>query len=143
MQFPEPYGPEAQTSQSSSISTSIQVLVIDDHEDGLEIITIALELIGIIPIIARDGTSGLATALNALPDLILMDISLPDMSGFELLQQLRQRSATRQIPVIAVTAMALVEERERIRAAGFTDYLSKPFLLEDLYAKVNQYLEKP
>ncbi len=141
MQSPKSRIPSEQITSAVASPTHPQVLVIDDDQDGVEIITLALELIGVTTLIAGDGTSGLSMALTFQPNLILLDITLPDLDGFEVLQQLRRQPATDQIPVIAVTAMAMVEEQEQIEAAGFGDYLIKPFLLEDLYAKIYRYLD--
>ena len=140
MRFPELIDLLVWPGDHSPPTAGAQILIIEDDEDNLMVMSLALELFGATPLLAQDGASGLALALSALPTLILMDIGLPDVSGTELLQQLQQIPMVCQIPVIAVTAMALVHERERILSAGFASYLSKPYLLEELYAQISQQL---
>lgn len=140
MQSPHSRVPSDQFVDPTPASTDTQVLVIEDDRDGVEILAAALELIGITPLIALNGIQGLTLAAEAQPALILLDITLPDLSGFEVLEQLRLVPATQPIPVIALTAMTEVEARQQIRGSGFTDYLIKPFLLEDLHEKVRRYL---
>ena len=116
------------------------VLAVDDEEDSLLLLTQTLELSGHSTIAAIDGETALALAKAFCPDLILLDIVLPDISGFTVLDQLKQNRRTAAIPVVAVTALAAVEDQARLLQAGCQACLSKPYLLEDLDAIVDHYL---
>lgn len=108
------------------------ILAIDDDDDNLLLTTYALELLGHISITAATGRDAVALAAQRQPDLILLDIRLPDLDGVTVFKQLRENQRTYLIPVIAVTALASPADRQRIIAAGFTGYVAKPFMLEDL-----------
>jgi CheY-like chemotaxis protein len=90
--------------------------------------------------IAKDGREGLSMAETYLPDLILLDLSLPEMDGFEVLQHLKQDSRMKNIPVIALTAHALLTDRSRALAAGFDDYDIKPIEMPRLLQKMDTLL---
>lgn len=118
-------------------------LAIDDDQDNLSLITHQLlELFDCVVMVAADGQTALASAIEYHPCLILLDIMLPDMDGLDVIRQLRQMEATRTIPVIAVTALAASSDRQQILAAGCNDYLSKPYQLEDLEMLIRRYLEQ-
>ena len=93
-------------------------------------------------VVAVDGQEGLAMARDIAPDLILMDMSLPVMDGWEATRQLKAASETKAIPVIALTAHALVGEREKAMKVGCDDYDSKPVELERLLSKIETLLER-
>jgi len=116
------------------------ILVIEDDEDSLVVLTQALELFGCIVVGARDGQSGFSMALRYNPDLILLDILLPDINGQDLASQLRQLPALAATPIIAVTALAKADDRRRILLSGCNDYIAKPYILEDLEAIVQKHL---
>lgn len=116
------------------------ILAVEDNEDNLLLIVHALEVFPCQVLTAIDGTSALTIAQTHQPDLILADIMLPTLDGFELIDQLQKIPETQAIPIIAITAMARLEDRDRILAAGFVDYLSKPYMLDDLQAIVRRYL---
>lgn len=116
------------------------VLAVDDNEDNLMLITFVLELFGCSFISAADGQTALALIQDYHPDLILLDIMLPDLDGIEFVSRLRQNPRTSMIPVIAVTAMARAEDRDRILSAGCNDYISKPYIVDDLEAMLRRYL---
>jgi len=92
---------------------------------------------------AVDGQEGLAKARTEKPDLILMDMSLPVLSGWEVTQQLKADAATRGIPVIALTAHAMAEDEEKARTAGCDDYDTKPVELDRLLGKIRKLLDIP
>jgi CheY-like chemotaxis protein len=94
-------------------------------------------------ITAVDGLSALKKARAYQPDLILLDILMPYMDGLEVVSQLRNDSTTKTIPVIAVTALANAQDRERLLRVGCNAYLSKPYMLEDIEAQVRHYLRLP
>jgi CheY-like chemotaxis protein len=102
------------------------VLLVEDNEDNLVVYRTILEHVGYKVIEARDGEEGVSRARNHLPDLILMDISIPKMDGWEATQRLKADDATKQIPIIALTAHALEEDRQTAVQAGCDGYLAKP-----------------
>jgi len=116
------------------------ILAVDDSADDLVLITQALTLFGYAFITATDGPTALQLAQTYQPDLILLDIVLRGMSGIEVSRELKQRSQTQQIPVIAVTVLARAEDRTQILGAGCNDYINKPYRLEDLAMMLQQYL---
>jgi len=102
------------------------VLLVEDNEDNLVVYRTILEHVGYRVIEARDGEEGVTQARQEMPDLILMDISIPKIDGWEATQRLKADSATRQIPIIALTAHALEEDRQKAVQAGCDGYLAKP-----------------
>ncbi|MBV6623962.1 MAG: response regulator [Rivularia sp. (in: Bacteria)] len=118
------------------------VLVVEDNEDNLFLISYILESLGcrvIFPGVASEATVFLAKEHH--PDLILLDIVLPDISGIEILQLLRQEPLICDIPAIAVTALATEQNRENIIRAGFNNYIIKPYLVEELEEMVFPYIQ--
>jgi CheY-like chemotaxis protein len=103
-----------------------KILVIDDEPDSLEVATMLLEMYQADVITASDGREGLALARKAQPVFIISDLSMPEMSGWEMLNELKQDRTTLEIPVIALTAHAMEGDRQRAIAAGFHNYLTKP-----------------
>ena len=121
-------------------STQPLILAVDDDEDNLLLLAYILEPFGCTLITAVDGIMALSLARTYLPDLILLDILMPHMDGVEVIYELRKDSKTQSIPAIAVTASAIPQQRERLLLAGFNDYVSKPYLLEDIEATVWRHL---
>lgn len=115
------------------------VLVVDDDDDNLLLMSYALESFGVTFIGESDGQAALDLARDQAPDLILSDIVLPNISGIEFLHLLKQDNQICHIPVIAVTALASADDRENLLAEGFVDYISKPFLIEDLQLVIERY----
>ena len=103
-----------------------KVLVVDDEPDSLEVAGDLLEMVGVVVLTANNGVEGLEQARAYLPNFIISDLSMPEMSGWEMLKHLKEDGATQDIPVIALTAHAMQGDRERVLAAGFNNYLSKP-----------------
>jgi len=119
-----------------------QVLYVEDNPVNVLLMQNTLARMPDIQLkIATTGETGLSMALKAPPDLILMDIHLPGMSGYDTLRHLRQHPETRDIPVIAVSAAALSEEIERGLAAGFRRYITKPFNIQDLLNQMREDLD--
>ncbi|MBZ8180885.1 response regulator [Oscillatoria salina] len=116
------------------------ILVVDDNEDNLLLLIFVLEQLNCSLITANKGQTALQLAETHQPDLILLDILLPDLDGVAVISQLRKNPKTRQIPVIAVTALATPEDKEKILAAGCNEYISKPFMIDEIEAKVKHYL---
>ena len=102
------------------------VLLVEDNEDNLVVYRTILDHVGYNVLEARDGEEGVNRARQEHPDLILMDISIPKIDGWEATRRLKADEATRDIPIIALTAHALEEDRERAIAAGCDGYLAKP-----------------
>jgi CheY-like chemotaxis protein len=102
------------------------VLIVEDNERNLKLVGDVLGHAGFVCLAARDAEAGLELARSQRPDVVLMDINLPGMTGFEALAALRSDALTASIPVLAVTAYAMKDDRARILAAGFDGYLEKP-----------------
>lgn len=140
-------GVKSEAGQASAAGKSLStgkstplVLVVDDDDDNLVLISYALELMGVNFVAAGSGHEVMSISRQYSFSLILLDILLPDMSGVSVLRWLRKNAGTRQVPVIAVTALAQAKDRDRILKAGFTDYLLKPYMLDDLSAMVQSCL---
>jgi len=126
-----------------SIDSKPLILAVDDDEDNLLLLAYSLEPLGCSLLTAVDGRSALSLARSYQPDLILLDVLMPYMNGVEVVSQLREDPKIKTIPVIAVTALAIAEDRERLLQVGFNDYISKPYMLEDIEASVRRYLRLP
>jgi len=118
-----------------------RMLVIEDNPANLELMAYLLTAFGHTPLPASDGEQGLAAARRELPDLIVCDMQLPRMDGYAIMRQLKAWPETRAIPVIAVTALAMVGDRDRIIAQGFDGYISKPIVPETFVAQVENFLD--
>jgi CheY-like chemotaxis protein len=117
------------------------ILAVDDNEDCLLLARYTVELCGIECIGKTSGWAALAFATACLPTLILLDIRLPDLDGVDLFHHLKQDSLTRNIPIIAVTSLAKKSDRHALLAVGFADYISKPYMLEDLEAAIFRHFK--
>ncbi len=120
-----------------------KVLLVEDNDDNREMLVRRLAKRGLDMVVAIDGEDALAVARHELPDLVLMDISLPVMDGWETTRQLKVDQRTRHIPVIALTAHALMEDRNRCYAAGCDDYDTKPIEIQRLMDKIQTLLDRP
>jgi two-component system cell cycle response regulator DivK len=116
------------------------ILVVEDNPTNMKFVVFLLESAGHRVISAVDAEAGLTLARDAQPDLILMDIQLPGMDGLEATQLLKHEDATRHIPVIALTALAMKGDEDRIRAAGCDSYIAKPLAYQDFLALVSAQL---
>lgn len=128
--------------RQTNVTKQPLVLAVDDDEDSLLLLTEVLRPIRCSFITATHGEAALLIAQVHQPKLILLDIMLPDLNGAEVLQRLRQNPQTRKIPVIAVTALASVEDRKSLIVGGCDDYISKPYMLEDLEAVIHRHLNQ-
>jgi len=113
-----------------------RILIVEDNRDNLELAVFLLESAGHTVLSAVDAEAGLALARSELPDLILMDIQLPGMDGLEATALLKGDDATRAIPVVALTALAMKGDEERIRAGGCDGYIAKPIRVQTFLAAV-------
>ena len=112
------------------------ILYVEDNEFNRKIVRQLLAKTSYSLVEAMDGEAGVATALAAPPDLILMDIQLPKMSGLEATRQLRGDARTAAVPIIVVTSFALSGDDQKAKAAGATAYLAKPYSPRELLAKI-------
>jgi two-component system cell cycle response regulator DivK len=117
-----------------------RILYVEDNDDNVYMLRSRLERKGIEVIVANDGAEGIATAEREHPDLILMDLSLPVIDGWEAARRLKNSPATRAIPIIALSAHAMAGDRERALAAGCDNYDTKPVNLSGLMAKIEALL---
>lgn len=127
-------------SSHQSVARQPLVLVVDDNEDNLMLLAFLVEQLDCTISPASDGQTALDLAKTYLPALILLDMMLPDLDGMEVLSRLRQNSLTTTIPVIAVTAMARPEDRDRILGAGCNEYVTKPYAIDELEVLLRRYL---
>jgi two-component system, cell cycle response regulator DivK len=119
---------------------SNRILVIEDNEDNRQIIRDLLTSLGCELIEAVDGVEGVAMAQSHRPDLILMDIQLPEMDGYEATRQIRTVPELAHVPIIAVTSYALSGDEAKARDAGCNGYVAKPFSPRELLAKIREFL---
>jgi two-component system cell cycle response regulator DivK len=118
------------------------VLVVEDNPANMTLATFLLKSAGYAVLSATDAEAGLALARREQPDLVLMDIQLPGMDGLEACAILKKDLATRDIPVIALTALAMKGDEERIRAAGCDGYIAKPLAYREFLATIAARLQK-
>jgi two-component system cell cycle response regulator DivK len=123
------------------MAAGAQVLVVEDSEKNMKLFRDVLLSAGYRTLEATTGEEAVAVATEHSPDLVLMDIQLPDIDGVEALGRLRADGRTASVPVLALTAQAMEGDRERFLAAGFDGYLSKPVNVVDLVATVARYCE--
>jgi two-component system cell cycle response regulator DivK len=119
------------------------ILIVEDNPKNLKLVRDALQVTGYQTIETETGEEGVRLAHERRPALILMDIQLPGINGVEALRQLRADPMTHTIPVIAVTASVMTDDRTRIMAAGFDGFHGKPISVRQLLATVREILDKP
>lgn len=122
------------------MSMGAKLLVIEDNRVNLELMQYALQSFGYQTLTAADGASGLALARRELPDLILCDVQMPGVDGFAVVRAAKDDPQLRGIPMLAVTAYAMVGDRERLIAAGFDGYIAKPIDPLTLAESINAFL---
>jgi two-component system, cell cycle response regulator DivK len=116
------------------------ILVIEDNPTNMKLICLLMQNVGHTVLCAVDAENGLTLARAHRPDLILMDVQLPGMDGFAATKVLKQDPATAAIPVIALTSMAMKEDREKSEAAGCDAYIAKPLRYQELYVAIDALL---
>ena len=117
-----------------------RILYVEDNDDNIYVITNRLGRAGFTVLVARDGEQGVAMARAELPDLVLMDLRLPVLDGWEAAQRLKADPGTRHIPIMALSAHAMTGDRARALAAGCDDYDTKPIDFARLRAKIDALL---
>jgi CheY-like chemotaxis protein len=123
-----------------SAPTGQTLLLVEDNEDNRIIYTTVLRHVGYQVVEAVDGAQAIALARSVVPDLILMDISIPEVDGWEATRILRRDPVTKDIPIIALTAHAMTDDREKATALGFTSYLAKPVEPRAVVAEVRRWI---
>ena len=121
-------------------STMSKILLVEDNEMNRDMLTRRLERKGFEVVIAIDGQAGVDMASSSNPDIILMDLSLPVMDGWEATRKIKADPATQSIPVIALTAHAMAGDEQKALAAGCNDYDTKPIDLKRLLGKIESLL---
>jgi CheY-like chemotaxis protein len=119
-----------------------RILIADDYDDNRELLRLMLEGAGYSVREARDGSECVASARAELPDIALIDLSMPVLDGWATLRELRADERTRSLPCIAVTAFAAEQDRQRALEAGFDAYLAKPYRSRDLLELVESILAR-
>jgi two-component system cell cycle response regulator DivK len=118
------------------------ILIVEDNDKNLKLVRDVLQVKGYATVEAGNAEDGIALARARLPDLVLMDIQLPGMSGIEAIGLLRADPATAAIPVVAVTASVMPQDRNKITEAGFDAYVGKPINLKEFLDTVRNMLER-
>jgi two-component system, cell cycle response regulator DivK len=130
----------AQDNSVTDESKPKTILLVEDNEMNLDMLSRRLKRRGYALLVAMDGAKGVALAREHTPDLVLMDMSLPVMDGWEATRNIKADPETRSIPVIALTAHAIAGDREKALAAGCDEYESKPVKFPELLAKIKHFL---
>ena len=120
-----------------------KILYVEDNPDNVYMLTRRLKKKGFELIIAGDGQEGIDKAVEEKPDLILMDLSLPTMDGWTATAKIKEIEQVKDIPIIALSAHAMPEHRDRALKAGCSDYDTKPVDIKRLLSKMEQYIELP
>jgi len=121
----------------------MKILYVEDNDDNIYMLRNRLTRAGFTVVVATDGAQGVAMAASEQPDLILMDLSLPVLDGWEATRRIKAEGATSKIPVIALTAHAMAGDREKAMEAGCDDYDTKPVEIARLLGKMAALLEAP
>lgn len=120
-----------------------RILLVEDNEMNRDMLSRRLERRGYEVLVAVDGVEGVARATTELPDLVLMDMSLPEVDGWEATRRLRADERTRTMPIIALTAHAMAGDRQQALEAGCSDYDTKPIDFTRLLGKIEALLSRP
>ena len=120
-----------------------KILYVEDNPDNVYMLTRRLKKKGFELIIASDGQEGIDMAIEESPDLILMDLSLPTMDGWTATTKIKEIEEVKDIPIIALSAHAMPEHRDRALKAGCSDYDTKPVDIKRLLSKISQYIKLP
>ena len=117
-----------------------RILIVEDNALNMKLLRDVLEAYGYQTITTEEGTAAFAIACEEQPDLILMDLQLPDVSGFDAVRRLKDHAATRSIPVIAVTAFAMSGDERKALSSGCDAYVAKPIVLRDFIEIVERFI---
>ena len=119
-----------------------KILIVDDDISILELLRINIELMGHKVITCTDGIKGFALAQQEIPDLIILDVMMPDVDGFTVAQRIRQNKATKNIPILMLTALGMLQDKVQGFESGVDDYLIKPFELDELKVRIKALLRR-
>ncbi len=117
-----------------------KVLIVEDHPDMRELLSWQIELMGFVPIAAKHGKEGVEKAISEKPNLVLMDIMMPGMDGRETARALRANPETRDIPILAATALFRDSDLKSCLEAGCNAYIVKPFTFQELQKKLREFI---
>ncbi|MEB0136481.1 response regulator [Actimicrobium sp. CCC2.4] len=117
-----------------------RILIIEDNPAGMELMSYLLQAYGHTVLLAPDGPAGVALAASALPDLIVCDVYLPGMDGYGVVRHLKAHPALADIPIIAVTALAMAGDRDKLLSAGFNGYIGKPIEPTSFISQLDVFL---
>jgi CheY-like chemotaxis protein len=117
-----------------------RILVVEDNEANLQLVHYLLSCAGHQVLLARDGVEGVDIAYIERPDLVICDLQMPRLDGYGVLRALRSDPVTQSVPVIAVTAFSMPDDRMRVASAGFNGYLTKPIEPETFVAQIEAFL---
>ena len=117
-----------------------KVLIVEDHADMRELLSWQIELMGFVPITAKHGKEGVERAISEKPNLVLMDIMMPGMDGRETARALRANPETRDIPILAATALFRDSDLRSCLEAGCNAYIVKPFTFQELQTKLREFI---
>ena len=117
-----------------------KILVVEDHADMRELLAWQIELMGFVPITAKLAKEGVEKAIAEKPDLILMDVMMPGMDGREAVRQLRAHPETKDIPILAATALFRTTDLKSCLDAGCNGYIVKPFTFQELQVKLREFI---
>ncbi|MDP2763248.1 MAG: response regulator [Brevundimonas sp.] len=120
-----------------------RILLVEDNEVTVEVMILQIKFLGYDVIVARNGADALELLAQELPDLIIMDIQMPKMDGFQAVSRIKNDPRTHSIPVLAATAKAMAGDKERCLANGCNGYLAKPFTQADLGSSIETCLKLP
>ncbi len=119
---------------------SARILIIEDDPGSRELVKYLLESAGYSTLLANEGATGVRMAIDDTPDLLICDLQMPVMNGFQVVQTLREYPLWRRVPIIAVTAFSMSGDRERALAAGFDEHISKPIAPQHFVAQIEAFL---
>ncbi len=119
-----------------------KILIIEDHADMRELLTWQIELMGFTPIAAKHGKEGIEKAIAEKPDLVLMDIMMPGMDGWEAARELRAHPETKGVPILAATALFRDSDLKTCLDAGCNGYIVKPFTFQELQGKLREFISQ-
>ena len=120
----------------------MKILIVEDNEDNLKLFKVIVESGGHATILARDGEEAVETAKREIPDLILMDIKMPKMNGINAAKILKSEQSTAKIPIIALTAYAMIEEKEKLGKEWFDGYIAKPVGVKDILKVIDEITQQ-
>jgi DNA-binding response OmpR family regulator len=117
-----------------------KILLVEDEKNIILGVKTCLELVNYKAVVVQDGEKAIEAAVKEQPHLVLLDLMLPKVDGFEVCRQLKSREETKHIPVVVLTAKTAEEDREKARAAGADSYMTKPFRPEELWQEIKRFI---